>query len=316
MLKEKGFQSAEVTHEIKEMPGGPKLVNLTFNMNEGPKVKIREIEFVGNKAISDGTLQAADEGEQGRALVPRPFITGRGTYQETKFEEDAERVIEYYRDRGYIRAQVGEPELKVLGDSDDKKTRWVELRIPVTEGHRYRVGSFDVAGNTVVKTEALKPLFKLKTGEYYSEKRHPQGLREGAGGLRHRRLHGVHRLSRTTSSATTRTRPSPRRPRRSARPKRRRRRTPPDRRRDAADAGRASSTSSTASPSPATRRRATTSSGARCGSYENGVFNTEALKYSIRRLNQLGYFKALEGAGQGRQRRQDAERRRTRSTSG
>ena len=48
---------------------------------------------------------------------------------------------------------------------------------------------------------------------------------------------------------------------------------------------------------------------------ENGVFNTEALKYSIRRLNQLGYFKPLEGE-QGRRRREDAERRRTRSTSG
>ena len=28
--------------------------------------------------------------------------------------------------------------------------------------------------------------------------------------------------------------------------------------------------------------------------YENGVFNTEALKFSVRRLNQLGYFKPLE----------------------
>ena len=28
---------------------------------------------------------------------------------------------------------------------------------------------------------------------------------------------------------------------------------------------------------------------------EGGVFNTEALKYSVRRLNQLGYFKKLEG---------------------
>src|SRR5205807_8015936 len=28
---------------------------------------------------------------------------------------------------------------------------------------------------------------------------------------------------------------------------------------------------------------------------EGGVFNTEALKYSVKRLNQLGYFKALEG---------------------
>src|SRR5205823_5172368 len=99
------------------------------------------------------------------------FLTGRGNYQETKFEEDAERVLEYYRDRGYITTQVGEPELKYLNDSPDKKTRWIELRIPVVEGNRYRVGNFDFAGNKVVKTEALKQLFEIKTGEYYSQKK-------------------------------------------------------------------------------------------------------------------------------------------------
>ena len=47
---------------------------------------------------------------------------------------------------------------------------------------------------------------------------------------------------------------------------------------------------------------------------EGGVFNTEALKYSVRRLNQLGYFKNLE-RGPGRRRQEDARTRRTRSTS-
>ena len=46
---------------------------------------------------------------------------------------------------------------------------------------------------------------------------------------------------------------------------------------------------------------------------ENGVFNTEALKFSVRRLNQLGYFKKLEGRRH--QGREDARTRRTRSTS-
>ena len=41
------------------MPGGPKLVHLTFTIDEGPKVKITQIEFVGNQAISDGTLASA-----------------------------------------------------------------------------------------------------------------------------------------------------------------------------------------------------------------------------------------------------------------
>ena len=101
MLREKGFQFANVTHEIKESPGGPKLVHLTFNMDEGPKVKIRKIDFVGNKAISDGTLkrQMKENKERGPFQdfihFPTWFLTiigDRGTYQETKFDEDAEKI--------------------------------------------------------------------------------------------------------------------------------------------------------------------------------------------------------------------------------
>src|SRR6185295_14815803 len=168
MLKEKGFQSASVTHDIKEVPGGPKLVHLTFTLDEGPKVKIRRIDFIGNKAENDGALRK--QMKENRAQWWLSWITGRGTYQETKFEEDAERVTEHYRNGGYIKAQVGEPAVKTLEESKDKKTRWVELRIPVTEGPRYLIDSFDVAGNTVVKTEALRPLFKLKKGEFYNQK--------------------------------------------------------------------------------------------------------------------------------------------------
>ncbi len=49
-----GYQFAEVKPEVKEVEGGPKLVNVTFHITEGPKVRIREIEFVGNKEVSDG----------------------------------------------------------------------------------------------------------------------------------------------------------------------------------------------------------------------------------------------------------------------
>src|SRR4051794_6664434 len=185
MMKEKGFQSAEVTHEITPVEGGPKLVHVTFNMSEGPKVKIKRLEFTGNTEVSDAKL--AKHMKENRSEWAFSFITGRGTYQETKFEEDAERVMEYYRDNGYIRAQVGDPEVKVLNDSKDKKTRYIELRIPVSEGHRYKVNSFDVAGNTVVKSDALKPLFQLRKGEYYNQKLVRKGFQKaqeiyGAGG--------------------------------------------------------------------------------------------------------------------------------------
>ena len=72
------------------MPGGPKLVHLTFNMDEGPKVKIRKIDFVGNKAISDGDAQKQmkENREQGRTdfIHSRWFISRSASTAPTRSE--------------------------------------------------------------------------------------------------------------------------------------------------------------------------------------------------------------------------------------
>ena len=74
MYADKGYKFAEVKPEVKEVAGRPKLVNVTFNITEGPKVKIRELEFVGNKEISDGTLAGKMKENKGRGWFS--FITG------------------------------------------------------------------------------------------------------------------------------------------------------------------------------------------------------------------------------------------------
>ena len=38
------------------------------------------------------------------------FILPKGTFKEDKFGEDADKIIEHYRDNGYIAAQVGQPD--------------------------------------------------------------------------------------------------------------------------------------------------------------------------------------------------------------
>ena len=174
LYAEKGYEYAEVKPEIKPVSGGTKIVNLTFNITEGPKVKIRSIDFIGNKAIGDGKL--ARKMKENKAPGFLKFITGAGTYKEAKFEDDAKKVVGYYREQGYVKARVGQPELKILEDSKDGKNRFIELQIPVTEGDRYRVGEFTFAGNSVVKSEGLRPLFKLDKGDWYNEKRVRKGL--------------------------------------------------------------------------------------------------------------------------------------------
>lgn len=289
MLSEKGYLDGQVTHEVKEMAGGPKLVHLTFTIAEGPKYKIRDIEFVGNQAVGDGRLKRRMKENKEQWFLS--FITGRGTYLADKFEEDAEKVVEYYRDRGYIGVRVGQPEIKLLEDSADGKTRYVQLRVPVTEGQRYRVGDFTFEGNTVVKAEALRPLFKLKPGDYYSEKAIRKGLEKA------RELYGAGGYFEFTGFPDLK---------------------PRDEAEGDGDAGggapRARAAAGGAPIVDVTMRmqegkqyfvnritfvgNTTTHDNVirrEIRLLEGGVFNTEALKFSIRRINQLGYFKNLEG---------------------
>jgi outer membrane protein insertion porin family len=292
MMKEKGFQNAEVTPEIKELPGGPKLVHLTYKIDEGPKIKIQSVEFIGNTAISDSALRKKMKENKERPFYIRMF-TGRSTYQEGKYDEDAERVVEYYRDQGYITVRVGQPELKVVSDSSDKKTRFVDLRIPVTEGNRYKVGDLSFEGNEVVKSDALRPMFKLASGEYYSEKAVRKGLEKA------REVYGAGGYFEFTGypDYKFRDQPNPAEPETPAALKAETpgpRTGPPIvdvvmRMQEGKQyfVNRITFTGNTTTRDNVIRREVRL--------VEDGVFNTEALKYSIKRLNQLGYFKPLEG---------------------
>jgi outer membrane protein insertion porin family len=296
-MAEKGFTNAEVTHKISPVAGGPKLVNVTFNVNEGPKIKIRKIDFTGNTAFSDGRLQRRLKENKPKGIIS--FITGSGTYKESEYEADIERVVEFYQNHGYARARVGQPELKTLENTKDGKTRWIELRIPVTEGPRYRFGDFGFSGNTIFKTEGLRPLYAgVEKGEWYSRKKVDDGRKKnqevyGRFGymeftafpdftysddptVEDNLANLIPEALRAPPAVEAAAKPTP-----------------------TADitmrieegpqyfVNRITFTGNTTTRDNVIRREMRL--------FEGGVFDTEALKFSVRRLNQLGYFKNLEG---------------------
>ena len=284
LYAEEGYQFAEVRHEIREVSGGPKLVHVTFHVTEGPRVKIRDVEFIGNSAESDRKLEGKMKENKGRGFFS--FITGGGTYKEDKWAEDADAIIEYYRDKGYITAQVGQPEMRVMEDSEDGSVRWVQLRVPVTEGNRYRVGKFEFDGNKVVKSEALRPLFKIEEGDFYSHKKITKAFEKA------RELYGMAGYYEFTPYPDLQPRDMPGNGPNAgpAAPSN----GPPivdvTIRMDEGEqyyVNRITFVGNTTTRDHVIRRE--------LNLVEANVFNTEALKMSIRRLNQLGYFKPLEG---------------------
>jgi outer membrane protein insertion porin family len=296
-MAEKGFTNAEVTHKISPVAGGPKLVNVTFNVNEGPKIKIRKVDFTGNTAFSDGRLQRRLKENKPKGIIS--FITGSGTYKESEYEADIERVVEFYQNHGYARARIGQPELKTLENTKDGKTRWIELRIPVTEGPRYRFGDFGFSGNTIFKTEGLRPLYDgVEKGEWYSRKKVDDGRKKN------QEVYGRFGYMEFTAfpdftysddptvednlaNLIPEALRAPPAPEAAVKP------TP------IADitmrieegpqyfVNRITFTGNTTTRDNVIRREMRL--------FEGGVFDTEALKFSVRRLNQLGYFKNLEG---------------------
>jgi len=176
LYAEKGYQDVQIETELRELPGGPKLVHLVFNIEEGPKYQIREIVFDGNEVYSDGKLRRQMKENKQPGLFS--FFSGAGTYHESKFADDAEAVTRYYLNSGYVRALVGTPQVEELEDSAKGDERYIRLRIPVDEGARYRIGTFTVSGNNSIRAEGLLEQFKIKPGDWFDREKLDKGVEQ------------------------------------------------------------------------------------------------------------------------------------------
>lgn len=283
LYAQEGYNEAKVEATTREMAGGPKLVDLRFNIDDGPKVQLREIAFDGNSAFSDKVLRRhmKQNRQRSRFLL---VIPGGGAYREEKFAEDADQLADFYKDNGYAMAQIGAPQLEPLEVTKDGKTRWVRMRIPVDEGQKYHIGKFEVTEAQALKTEPLQAVFQINEGDDYSLKK----LRKGFEKVKD--VYGAYGYYQWAPDTELRPRgidittgkpigPDP----------------PPPiiditvKMNEGKQffVNRITFTGNTTTHDAVIRRELRVAEGA--------VFNSAALKDSVRRLNQLGYFKPLEG---------------------
>lgn len=186
LLAEHGHQFATIKTEIKTIP--PAAVALTFNVKEGPTVKVGKIAFQGNDTVNDRTLRAAMKNLKPIG-VPHSIILENlfaRTFDASKLDEDTERVRGAYRDRGYFKALTSEPTTHTrdagglnpftLRPSTGKR---IDILMPVEEGSRYRLGGITFTGMKEVKNvKALRAQFALKDGDYFNATLFGKGLEQ------------------------------------------------------------------------------------------------------------------------------------------
>jgi outer membrane protein insertion porin family len=141
---------------------------ITFRIEEGRKIYIRNIRFEGNTVLSDRALRKSIETRQRWFLS---WLTGRGTFQEEILQNDLEILADQYYNRGYIQVRVLQPEVIF---SEDRRS--LEIVIEIEEGEQFRVGQLEFRGDLVEDLDLLRSRVRFQTGEVFSRQRLRQSI--------------------------------------------------------------------------------------------------------------------------------------------
>jgi outer membrane protein insertion porin family len=184
-----GYAHAEVTIEelqsgaSDEAPAAPGITGrppgrLRFRVDEGPKVTVGQVRFLGNASFPVdpvfGLIGAGDYLIRESSIVSKPArgLLNGDAYSRELVDEDLDKLRLFYRKRGFLDATVDLLDAQFTADRSV-----VDLTFVVVEGPRYRVRSLrvehvDSGGAPLVEPPKypiadLQALLKVTPGEFY-----------------------------------------------------------------------------------------------------------------------------------------------------
>jgi len=154
LYQSRGFPNAAVDILVEET--APGRVGLTYTIMEGARARVSNLEFEGNETLSDRRLR-------GLFQTKRAWWFLGGRYNETVFESDLERLVDYYGDYGRLEAEVAGTEF-----SFSETGRTMDILVRVEEGPEYTVGALQIAGNIVYDDDEIHEIIAVRQGDVHN----------------------------------------------------------------------------------------------------------------------------------------------------
>ncbi|MFA6472981.1 MAG: outer membrane protein assembly factor BamA, partial [Candidatus Latescibacterota bacterium] len=155
---EKGYRAATV--DIKLTPVAqdsiPR-VDVLISMHEGHKVKVKSITFEGNKNISSSKIKKIMDTKEDHWY-------SSGEYKQEALEKDKEKIVSFYKSKGYRDASIYSDSLTINHKNDTAK-----IILTINEGQQYKFGKTTFQGNSIFKESELRPFILYKEGDIYNE---------------------------------------------------------------------------------------------------------------------------------------------------
>ncbi len=183
LLAEKGHPEAKVELEVEEISATA--VALIFDIDEGPRVRIKEILFVGaDKKFSQRKLRRAMKLVKEAGFFST--FTSKDIYHKEKLQDDLERVRFFLGSQGYLQAKIGEPTVEPAGRVSAgvplpipllrKSGPGLRITIPIEVGRRYRISKLEEKGVTIFPPGVVSAVTGLKVGDIASAKTIQDGV--------------------------------------------------------------------------------------------------------------------------------------------
>jgi len=158
-----GYNQAQVTYTI-DRNRSTGFGAVLFKVREGNKVRISDIRFIGNDSLKPRRLRKEMDTAKWHIFS---WLTGGGRFQDDKFEEDLEKLRDYYKDRGFLDVEISEDNISF----DYPTPNRLVLTIRVKEGRQYRIGDITFSGNKLHPESLLRLILRQKPGMVFRPSR-------------------------------------------------------------------------------------------------------------------------------------------------
>ncbi len=159
--EEEGFWLSRIVPVIRII--SPDEVTLTYQIEEGTKVKIKKITIEGNKVFSAKKIKGVMDTKE-RGLFS--FITSSGYYKKDQMNIDIEKIKDLYFNNGYIKVALSEPQIQLTSDQ-----KGMFITITISEGDQYKVSSIELTGNKVFTEDAVRKRITMLPDKPFSKEK-------------------------------------------------------------------------------------------------------------------------------------------------
>ena len=163
---EKGFLLCEVDTEVKKDTVVKNAIRVYFHIDKGPKVRIKDINFIGVDDISEYKLAKSMKKTKSNKFYN--FFNSK-KFSEKDYPEDKKNLVSTLNEAGYRDARIVRDSVYIVDivGKNGKVKKKINIDIELEEGSKYYFRDINWTGNSVYSSEVLDQILGIEKGDVY-----------------------------------------------------------------------------------------------------------------------------------------------------